>query len=81
MDCEQRTALLALYCKRVQAFSRAVDTLQQARDEKWQKGFMIHWDAVHHALSACVTAQNRLERHISAHQCEQVEQVFEKAVA
>ena len=81
MDCDQRTALLAVYCKQVQSLSCAVDTLHQARDENWQKGFMKHWDAVHQALSECITAQDQLESHISVHGCEHLEQVFEKEAA
>jgi len=79
MDCDEKTALLALYCKQVRSFSRAVNDLHQARDEKWQKGFMAQWDAVHRALSACITAQDQLEGHISAHGCEPIEQTLEKA--
>jgi hypothetical protein len=81
MDCEEKSALLALYLKRVQSLSRAVNTLHKARDEKWQKGFMMHWDAAHDALTACITAKNHLESHVSAHRCDQKLQIFEKAVA
>ena len=81
MDCDKKAALLALYQQRVQAFAYAVDTLHQARDAKWQKGFMMHWDAAHAALTACIAAQDRLESHISEHRCERVEQIYEKAIA
>jgi hypothetical protein len=80
MDCEERSALLALYQKRALSLSQAMNTLRQARDAKWQKGFMMHWDAAHDALTACITALNKLEHHISTHRCEE-EQVLEKAVA
>jgi hypothetical protein len=81
MDCEEKTALLALYINRVRSFSRAVNTLHQARDEKWQKGFMMHWDAAQDALTACIAAQNHLESHVSAHRCDENVQILEKAVA
>jgi hypothetical protein len=80
MDCKERAALLALCQERARSFSRAMSTLRQARDAKWQSGFMMHWDAAHEALSACLEAQDRLERHISTHRCSE-EQVFEKAIA
>jgi len=81
MNCEEKAALLALYQRRAQSLSRAMDTLRQAREAKWQKGFMMHWDAAHAALTACIAAQDRLESHISEHRCERVEQIYEKAVA
>jgi len=81
MDCDKRAALLVLYQERVQAFAHAVNTLHQARDAKWQKGFMMHWDAAHEAMSACITAHDQLEDHVSAHQCEEIAQVFEKRAA
>jgi hypothetical protein len=80
MDCEERAALLALCQKRAHSFSDAMNTLRQARDAKWQKGFMMHWDAAHEALTACIQAQDRLECHISTHRCEE-EPIFEKAIA
>ena len=80
MDCEERAALLALYQKRALSLSHAMNTLRQARDAKWQKGFMMHWDAAHEALTACIAALDQLECHISTHRCEE-EQIFEKAIA
>ena len=80
MDCEERAVLLALYLRRARSFSHAMTTLHEARDAKWPEGFMVHWDAVHEALTACIAAQDRLERHISAHQCEEAP-IFEKAIA
>jgi hypothetical protein len=81
MDCHKRAALLTFYQQCVQSFADTVNTLHQARDEKWRKGFMMHWDAAHEALSACTHAHDRLAGHILAHRCEEMDQVFEKEAA
>lgn len=80
MDCKERAALLALCQERARSLSRAMNTLRRARDARWQRGFMMHWDAAHDAVSACIEAQDRLECHISTHRCSE-ERVLEKAIA
>jgi|KBSMisStandDraft_5_1062788.scaffolds.fasta_scaffold68654_3 hypothetical protein len=79
MNCEERAALLVAYQKRAILFSRAVDDLRDARDGKWQEGFMTYWDAAHETLTACIKAQDELESHIARHHCE--DEVLEKAIA
>jgi len=80
MYCEEKAVLVAVYQKRLLSLSRAANALQEARDAKWQEGFMAHWDAANEALRACISAQNRLVSHTSAHQCDDEMQLRKKAV-
>jgi hypothetical protein len=78
MYSEEKAVLVAIYQKRLLSLSRAANALHEARDAKWQEGFMAHWDAANEALAACISAQNRLLSHISAHQCDDEMQVHKK---
>ena len=78
MYCDEKAGLVAVYQQTLLSLSRAANALREARDAKWQKGFMTHWDAANEALTACISAQNELENHISGHQCDDQMEVHEK---
>ena len=78
MYCEEKADLVLLYQQRLLSLARAANALREARDAKWQQGFMSHWDAANEALTACISAQNRLVSHISAHSCDDEMQVHKK---